>query len=94
MALAAAAHPRYEDFSYLWSSSRMTTDPALAAFLALDDQAVAAYADARAEALGLALPPETRAGVVDNLALLRRQAATFVAAVGLDDTVPLEPFEP
>ena len=72
----------------------MATDPALAAFLALDDQAVAAYADARAEALGLALPPETRAGVVDNLALLRRQAATFVAAISLDGAGPLEPFEP
>ena len=72
----------------------MATDPALAAFLALDDQAVAAYADARAEALGLALPPETRAGVVDNLALLRRQAATFMTDAGPDDTAPLEPFEP
>jgi hypothetical protein len=72
----------------------MATDPALAAFLALDDEAVAAYADARAEALGLALPPETRAGVVDNMALLRRQAATFIAGAGLDDTGPLEPFEP
>ncbi len=72
----------------------MATDPALAAFLALDDQTVAAYADARAEALGLALPPETRAGVVDNLALLRRQAATFMAGAGLGDAGPLEPFEP
>ena len=61
----------------------MATDPALAAFLALDDDAVAAYADARAAALGLALPPETRAGVIENLALLRRQTTTFTAA--LDD---------
>lgn len=71
----------------------MATDPALAAFLALDDDAVAAYADARAEALGLSLPPETHAGVVDNLALLRRQAATFAA--GLDDAGPAPAaFEP
>lgn len=63
----------------------MATDPALAAFLALDDDTVAAYADARAETLGLTLPPETRAGVVENLALLRRQAATFVAS--LDESV-------
>jgi len=92
MPLAAAAHPRYEYFSYLWSLSRMATDPALAAFLALDDAAVAAYADARAEALGLTLPPETRAGVIDNLALLRRQATTFAASLG--DTAPPEAFEP
>lgn len=72
----------------------MATDPALAAFLALDDHAVGAYADARAEALGLALPPETRAGVVDNLALLRRQAATFMTVIDLDGAAPLEPFEP
>ena len=72
----------------------MATDPALAAFLALDDDAVAAYADTRAEALGLALPPETLAGVIDNLTLLRRQAATFTAA--LDDATPPAPeaFEP
>jgi hypothetical protein len=72
----------------------MATDPALAAFLALDDDTVAAYADARAEALGLTLPPETRAGVIENLALLRRQTATFVSA--LDDTTPPAPeaFEP
>ena len=70
----------------------MATDPALAAFLALDDDAVAAYADARAEALDLGLPPETRVGVIENLALLRRQAATFAAALG-DADAP-EPFEP
>lgn len=72
----------------------MATDPALAAFLALDDDAVAAYAEARAEALGLVLPPQTRAGVIENLALLRRQTALFMAA--LDDTVPAAPeaFEP
>jgi len=72
----------------------MATDPALTAFLALDDDAVAAYADARAEALDLFLPPETRAGVVENLALLRRQTATFMS--GLDDAVPPAPerFEP
>ena len=71
----------------------MATDPALAAFLALDDDAVTAYADTRAEALGLALPPETRAGVIENLALLRRQAATF--ATDLDGTTDAaETFEP
>jgi hypothetical protein len=70
----------------------MATDPALAAFLALDDAEVAAYADARAQALGLALPLETRAGVIENLVLLRRQATTFAAAV--DDATTPETFEP
>lgn len=70
----------------------MATDPALAAFLALDDDAVAAYADARAEALGLTLPPETRAGVVENLSLLRLQTATFMA--GLDENAAPQAFEP
>lgn len=71
----------------------MATDPALSAFLALDDVAIAAYADARAEALGLAPPPETRVGVLENLALLRRQAATFTVALG-DTSPPPEAFEP
>lgn len=70
----------------------MATDPALTAFLALDDDAVAAYADARAEAIGLTLPPETRAGTLENLALLRRQAATFADVV--DVATPIEAFEP
>ncbi len=71
----------------------MATDPALAAFLALDDDTVAAYADARAEALGLTLPPETHASVIENLALLRRQAATFAAGLAESSAAP-EAFEP
>jgi hypothetical protein len=71
----------------------MATDPALATFLALDDDAVAAYADAHADALGLVLPPETHAGVVENLTLLRRQTATFTAGLDGSDPVP-EMFEP
>jgi hypothetical protein len=72
----------------------MAADPALSIFLALDDEAVAAYAEVRAETLGLALPPETRAGVLENLTLLRRQTATFMA--GLDAGAPETPetFEP
>jgi hypothetical protein len=71
----------------------MATDPALAAFLVLDDDAVTAYADARARSLGLTLPPQTHAGVIENLALLRRQTAAFTA--GLNDTgAPSEAFEP
>lgn len=74
----------------------MAADPALEAFLALPatgaDDAVAAYADARADALGLALPAACRPGVIENLALLRRQAATF--ADGSEASAVLEAFEP
>lgn len=72
----------------------MATDPALTAFLALDDDAVAAHADARAEVLGLSLPQETRAEVIDNLALLRRQAATFTAGLDVSSPGAPEAFEP
>jgi hypothetical protein len=77
----------------------MATDPALAAFLALDDgasdgAAMAAYADARAETLGLILPPETRDGALENLALLRRQTAAFVAGFDLAASDAPETFEP
>ena len=71
----------------------MAADPALTAFLALPDDAVAAYADARAEAAGLPLPEAVRAGVIDNLTLLRRQAATFLAGLPAG-TPPAEVFEP
>lgn len=71
----------------------MAADPALTAFIALPDDAVAAYADARAEAASLPLPHAVRPGVIDNLTLLRRQAATFLA--GLPAEAPAaETFEP
>lgn len=76
----------------------MAADPALEAFLALPatgaDDAVAAHADARAEALGLTLPTACRPGVVENLALLRRQAATFMAGADLAAPAAPEAFEP
>jgi hypothetical protein len=72
----------------------MAADPALSIFLALDDEAVAAYAEARAQAIGLALPPETRAGVIENLTLLRRQTVTFVAGLDIASPQAPEPFEP
>jgi len=70
----------------------MAADPAFEAFLALSDDAVAAYADARAAALGLALPYACRPGVIENLALLRRQAATF--ADSAEASAAPEAFEP
>ncbi|WP_082584831.1 AtzG-like protein [Caulobacter sp. Root655] len=72
----------------------MAVDPALSAFLALPDDAVAAYADARAEGLGLPLPQACRPGVIDNLTLLRRQAETFVAALPASAADEIEAFAP
>jgi hypothetical protein len=71
----------------------MAADPVLEAFLALSDDAVAAYADARAEAASLPLPEAVRPGVIDNLALLRRQAATFLAGLPTG-AAAAETFEP
>ena len=71
----------------------MATDLALKAFLNLPDaegdDAVATYADARAQALGLVLPLACRPGVIENLTQLRRQAAGFIAMLG--DSGPDEP---
>ena len=72
----------------------MAADPALDAFLDLEDDAVAAYADARAGALGLSLSEAVRPGVIDNLILLRRQAATFIAALPAEAPDVGETFEP
>lgn len=70
----------------------MPADPALDAFLALEDDAtVAAFADGRADAQGLAIPAACRPGVIENLALLRRQAASFIS---LAPAGPVEAFEP
>ena len=76
----------------------MAADPALSAFLALPDSgaddAVAAYADARAEALNLPLPRACRPGVIDNLTLLRRQAETFIADLPASPDDEIEAFAP
>ena len=76
----------------------MAADPALTVFLDLpdtgDDDAMAAYADTRAQALGLGLPAACRPGVVENLALLRRQAAGFITILGDDGSDAPEAFTP
>lgn len=72
----------------------MAADPALEAFLVLDDGAVATYADARAQALNLPLPSACRPGVIENLSLLRRQTAVFVAGLDVSAPDPPEAFEP
>ncbi len=72
----------------------MAIDAATNAFLDLTEGEVAAYAQARAEAIGLALPEATLAGVGENLALLRTQTALFVAALGDKADEAAETFQP
>lgn len=69
----------------------MTLETDIQAFLAEPESATSAAADARATALDLVLPEACRAGVIDNLDLLRRQAGLFVA-VAPDG--PVEAFQP
>ncbi|MDB5454565.1 MAG: hypothetical protein JWP92_150 [Caulobacter sp.] len=71
----------------------------LETFLATPDAAIAAYGQARAEAVGLALPATVQAGVFDNLALLRTQTALVAAALAAPlatgaDGGPTPPFRP
>jgi len=69
----------------------MTLETDIQAFLAEPESATGAAADARATALDLVLPEACRAGVIDNLDLLRRQAGLFVAAA---PDGPVAAFQP
>lgn len=53
----------------------------LDAFLAPPDGDYAAYAQARAAAVDLTIPPPCRDGVVDNLTLLASQTALLLAGL-------------
>lgn len=63
----------------------------LSAFQNLSDAKVAAYLDSRSADLGLRIPESCRAGVAENLALLRDQTALFA---GLTDPDASEAFAP
>ncbi len=69
-------------------------DAETTAFLALDDFELAAWTPTRAADCGLDLPPATLPGVIENVALLRSQAALFIAALGDAAGEPPEPFRP
>ncbi|KSB87769.1 hypothetical protein AS593_17835 [Caulobacter vibrioides] len=68
----------------------------LSAFQNLTDAKVAAYLDRRSAELGLPVPESCRAGVAENLAMLRDQTALFcgVLAGPTDPDAPVEAFEP
>jgi hypothetical protein len=64
----------------------------LSAFQNLTDAKVAAYLDHRSAELGLPVPESCRAGVAENLALLRDQTALFAGLT--DPGAATEAFEP
>ncbi|NGM49950.1 DUF4089 domain-containing protein [Caulobacter sp. 602-2] len=64
----------------------------LSAFQNLTDAKVAAYLDSRSAELGLPVPQGCRAGVAENLALLRDQTALFANLT--DPVSATEAFEP
>ncbi len=64
----------------------------LSAFQNLTDAKVAAYLDSRSAELGLPVPESCRAGVAENLALLRDQTALFAGLT--DPSSAVEAFEP
>lgn len=64
----------------------------LSAFQNLTDAKVAAYLDSRSAELGLPVPESCRAGVAENLALLRDQTALFAGLT--DQASTTEAFEP
>ena len=72
----------------------MTLDADTAAFLALDDFELAAWTPTRAAERGLPLPPAVLPGVIENVALLRRQTDLFMATLGEAAGEAPETFQP
>ncbi|MGE3303078.1 MAG: DUF4089 domain-containing protein [Hyphomonadaceae bacterium] len=50
----------------------------------MDDEALAAYADAVSAAIGLPIPPEYRANVIANLKIILNQSAPLMALTFAD----------
>ncbi len=69
-------------------------DAETTAFLGLDDVELAAWTPTRAAERGLAIPPAAQPGVIENVALLRSQAALFVEALGDHAGEAPEAFQP
>jgi hypothetical protein len=72
----------------------MTLDAETKAFLDLDDVEVAPWTAARAAERDLVLPPPVLPTVIDNVALLKSQAALIVAALGSHASDTSEMFQP
>jgi hypothetical protein len=72
----------------------MTLDADTKAFLNLEDVEVAPWTAARAAERDLVLPPAVLPTVIDNVALLKSQAALVIAALGEHAGEGPETFEP
>ena len=72
----------------------MALDADTTAFLALDDDEVAAWARRRATERGVEPPAPALPGAIDNLVLLKSQTALFVAALGDAAGEASETFQP
>jgi hypothetical protein len=72
----------------------MALDTETKAFLDLKDAEVGPWTAARAAERELCLPSAALPSVIDNVALLRRQSALFIAALGERAGEPPETFRP
>lgn len=72
----------------------MALDADTTAFLALEDDEMAAWARRRAAAHHVEPPAPALPGVVENLGLLKNQASLFVAALGEAAGETPETFQP
>jgi hypothetical protein len=72
----------------------MTLDADTKAFLDLEDIEVAPWTAARAAERDLVLSPAVLPTVIDNVALLKSQAALVIAALGEQAGETPEPFQP
>ena len=69
-------------------------DAKIQAFLDLAEAEIAPWTAARAVERNLVQPAEALPGVIENIALLKSQAALFIAAAGADTGEPPEAFAP
>jgi len=72
----------------------MALDAETQGFLDLAEAEIAPWTAARAAERDLALSPSVLPGVIENVALLRVQAALFIAALGPAAGEAAEPFQP
>lgn len=72
----------------------MALDADTTAFLALDDDEMAAWAQRRAAERGVEPPGPALPGVIENLVLLKSQASLFITALGEAAGETPETFQP
>lgn len=72
----------------------MALDADTTAFMALDDDEMAAWTRCRATERGVEPPAPALPGVIDNLILLKSQASVFITALGEAAGETPETFQP